>query len=105
MKVIYSDANKSLLDYFIKHINRKAIADCVLKLLNLYTASFDDGEIKLYFIGKLIDSLNIGEFGKQFEKIRRKYNLPLIKSTKEFDLNKFYYLQERLDVKFYYHIF
>ncbi len=49
---------KNFIDDMIKHLNRKSISDCVMKLLTSYVPDIQDGEIKKEILEKVIDSLN-----------------------------------------------
>jgi hypothetical protein len=48
----------SFINDMIKHLNRKSIADCVLKVLVSYVPDIQDAEIKKEILEKVIDSFN-----------------------------------------------
>jgi len=98
LKVLYSKKNIHLLDYLFLNINRKAIADCILKLLNIYSCSFDDSSYKLEILDKIIISLEYRFFNEEYQDLIKEYNLPINLAPNEFDFNKFYFYQEKKEV-------
>jgi len=98
LKVIYNSKNIHLLDYFFFHINRKAISECVLKLLTLYSVSIDDSSFKFDILNKLIDCIELNSYVKEYEVCIQEYSLP-VANEGEFDFNKFYFYQEKKEVK------
>lgn len=52
---------KNFIDDMIKHLNRKSISDCLLKLLLSYSPEVADTEIKTEIINKILDNIDFND--------------------------------------------